>query len=55
MNRDEYIAMVEKWTRAQILSCCRAGGITAHKLKTNRELAKLLWLNFGKPAAERNQ
>jgi hypothetical protein len=53
MNRDEYIAMVEKWTRPQLLKVCRAGGITAHKLRTNRALAELLWNSFGKQANEK--
>jgi len=53
MNREKYIATLEKWTRAQLLRCCRSGGITAHKLQTNHALAELLWNSFGRPRGPR--
>jgi hypothetical protein len=42
-ERDAYIAKLRDWSRADLLRTCRAAGLTAHKLKTNEELAALLW------------
>ena len=46
-EKEDYIMERASWTRADLLRCCRAGGLTAHKLKTNEELAEVLWIYFG--------
>lgn len=48
MSKNEYIAYCESQGRRELLKMCRAGGLTAHKLKTDHELATLLWECFGK-------
>ena len=55
VNHDQYIALASSWTRANLLRSCRAGGITAHTIKANKELAELLWLNFGQYAYAEEQ
>jgi hypothetical protein len=42
-EREIYIAELSSWPRPYLLRTCRAAGLTAHKLKTNEELAALLW------------
>lgn len=47
MTKEQYVAMVEAWPRKEILKLFRAARITAHDIKTNRELAERLWLRIG--------
>jgi hypothetical protein len=47
MTKEQYVAMVEAWPRKEILKLFRAARITAHAIKTNRELAERLWLRIG--------
>lgn len=46
----EYLDKHSTLSRQELLHLCRMGGVSAHRIKSNRELAELLWLNFGKPA-----
>ena len=46
MTKAEYIKYFENLGRVELLKLCRAGGLTAHKIKTDRELALLLWNAF---------
>jgi hypothetical protein len=48
LSEQEYIAKISAWSRKDILRVCRAAGITAHSLKTNEDLARLLWNAVGK-------
>ena len=36
------INLIASWKREEILRCCRAAGISAHTLKDNTELARML-------------
>lgn len=36
------VNVIADWKREEILRCCRAAGITAHAMKDNRSLAKML-------------
>ena len=48
--RQQYLDGIVNWSRAELLSTCRAGGLSAHQLKINSEIAELLWIRFGKAA-----
>jgi hypothetical protein len=44
-TREKYIERVSKqYSRKELLKYCRMIGITGHRIKTNRELAALLWV-----------
>ena len=43
-TKDQYVERVSKqYSRKELLKSCRMVGVTGHRLKTNRELAALLW------------
>ncbi len=46
--RETYIANMSKLDRKELLKLARAGGLTAHKIATNRGLAELFWNHFGR-------
>jgi hypothetical protein len=48
MDKETYIKTLAAWSRADLLKVCRAAGITANKVKTNEDLALLLWERVGK-------
>jgi hypothetical protein len=48
MDKETYIKKLAAWSRADLLKVCRAAGITANKVKTNEDLALLLWERVGK-------
>lgn len=48
MAKNLYVDACTAQSRAQLLRLCRAGGLTAHKAKTNTALAELLWHCFGR-------
>lgn len=53
MSQDQYLAYFEALPRKELLRLLRQGGISAGGKSNNRDLAMLLWLNFGKKQAER--
>jgi hypothetical protein len=41
-DRDAYISKLATWSRADLLRTCRAAGVTAHRVPTEK-LPELLW------------
>jgi hypothetical protein len=48
VTRQEYGQRLSTFARQDLLKLCRAGGFTAHKLATNKELIDLLYHAFGR-------
>jgi len=43
ITKTEYIEKAVKLTRAELLKACRTVGLAAYRIKTNRELAEILY------------
>lgn len=43
MEKQQYIEKASKYSRKELLAACRSIGLTAHHVKTNKELAEILW------------
>ena len=55
MTKDEYLAHCATMPRKELLKVCRAGGLAAHRIKENSELALLLWKRFGAKREKREK
>lgn len=42
-TKTEYVIKLSQWSRGDLLKTCRAAGLTAHRLRSNEQLAELLW------------